>query len=207
MPEVRCAPRGPELTGHGARVSQGVRECDQFRALLLLLLVLLTGCTGVPQGVEPVKGVDFSRYLGTWYEIVRLDHGFERGLTHVTATYSERKDGGIDVINRGFDSDSDSWRQAEGKAYFVEEPTVGHLKVSFFGPFYGSYVIAELDKAEYSYALVTGPNRDYLWILARTPALSEAVLERLVATAEHLGFATDQLIFVDQSSPVGAPEL
>ncbi len=160
-----------------------------------LISFLLTGCTGVPDGVTPVTGFDAERYLGTWYEIARLDHRFERGLTDVTATYTARDDGGIDVVNRGYDADAGEWKAATGRAYFIDSRDTGRLKVSFFGPFYGAYNIAELG-ADYDYALVTGPNRSYLWILAREPQLDASVRERLVANAASLGFPVQELIRV-----------
>lgn len=168
-----------------------------MRALILTILLLLAACTGVPAGIEPVRGFDSQRYLGTWYEIARLDHGFERGLQAVTAHYSQRPDGGINVINRGFDTDTNRWREAEGKAYFVGQPDIGHLKVSFFGPFYGSYIVFKLDE-NYQYALVTSTTKDYAWILARTPKLPTPLQQQLVKHMADLGFAVDQLIFVDQ---------
>jgi len=167
--------------------------------LALLPPLFLAGCAGIPKGVSPVHEFELSRYLGTWYEIARLDHSFERGLTRVTATYSLREDGGIKVVNRGFDSGKQEWREAIGKAYFVKGSDAGRLKVSFFGPFYGGYNIIDLDKENYSYALVSGPTRAYLWILARDQKLEPATLNRLVNKAKALGFAAEQLIYVDQS--------
>ncbi|MDX1498857.1 MAG: lipocalin family protein [Woeseiaceae bacterium] len=167
-----------------------------LRALLLTLAWMLGGCTGVPDGVEVVDGFELERYLGRWYEIARLDHRFERGLTSVTATYSRRDDGGVRVVNRGFDEREGEWAEAVGKAYFVGAEDVGRLKVSFFGPFYGGYNVIALDKAGYRYAMVAGPDRSYLWILAREPALDAATLERLVADARRLGFPVDELIYV-----------
>lgn len=164
---------------------------------LVLASALLGGCADVPSGIRPVQDFDLSRYLGTWYEIARLDHSFERGLSNVSATYTMRKDGGVDVLNRGFDERKGLWKQAKGKAYFVDEPTTGHLKVSFFGPFYGSYVIVALDRDNYSYALVCGPSRSYLWILARDKSLDPSVMETLIARAKELGFDTDALIWVE----------
>ena len=164
----------------------------------LLLVLLLSGCTGIPEGVSAVSGFEVSRYLGKWYEIARLNHGFERGLTRVTADYRLREDGGIDVINSGYNPETGTWERAEGLAYFVGAPDRGRLKVSFFGPFYGGYNIIELDKQNYRYALVAGPDRDYLWILSRTPVLDQARLDTLIAKAKDLGFATDQLIFTEQ---------
>jgi len=161
-----------------------------------VLLLACSGCTNIPDGVVAVDGFELDRYLGTWYEIARLDHSFERGLSRVTADYSLRDDGGVRVINRGYDENDDTWQEAEGKAYFVGSPDVGRLKVSFFGPFYGGYNIIELDRAEYRYALVAGPNRNYLWILARDPAPDPDLVGRLVARARELGFPVEQLVFV-----------
>lgn len=162
-----------------------------------LLCVFLSACAGIPEGIQPVTGFQVERYLGKWYEIARLDHPFERGLEQVSAEYSQREDGDIRVLNRGFNTRQQKFEEAEGRAKFVGQPDVGQLKVSFFGPFYGGYNIVELDP-NYQYVLVAGNNRDYLWILARTPQLEAAVQQRLVAKAKSLGFATDQLIFVKQ---------
>jgi apolipoprotein D and lipocalin family protein len=162
----------------------------------MVWLSVLTACTGLPEGVEVVDDLELDRYLGTWYEIARLDHRFERGLSDVTANYSLRDDGGVRVVNRGFNVEEGAWQDAEGKAYFHGEPTVGRLKVSFFGPFYGGYNIIDLDRDNYQWSLVVGPDRAYLWILSRSPELEPAILQRLTAKAEMLGFATSELIFV-----------
>jgi len=174
------------------------------RLLLAVLTLLLAGCLGYPQAVTPVQPFDLERYLGKWYEIARLDHSFERGLQQVTAEYSVREDGGVRVINRGFSAADGKWKEAEGRAYFVRGPDEGYLKVSFFGPFYGSYAIFELDRKDYRYAFVSGPDESYLWLLARSPTVSEALRARFVQQAQALGFDTDRLIFVDhQPQPAG----
>ena len=164
---------------------------------IVLCAILVAGCTGLPDKVTPVSGFDVNRYLGTWYEIARLDHSFERGLEKITAHYSLREDGGLRVVNRGYDRKQGEWREAEGKAYFIDDPQTGRLKVSFFGPFYGGYNIIELDHDGYRYALVCGPDTSYLWILARQPDLDRKLVERLVARAASLGFDTRQLIYVN----------
>jgi apolipoprotein D and lipocalin family protein len=166
--------------------------------LLLLAPFLSIACLGTPEGVRPVTGFELERYLGTWYEIARLDQSFERGLTRVTAEYSRREDGGLRVVNRGYDAAAGEWREAVGKAYFVEDADVAYLKVSFFGPFYGSYVVFELDREDYDYAFVAGPDHSYLWLLARSPAVEEGLRERFVERAGALGFDTSSLIFVEQ---------
>jgi apolipoprotein D and lipocalin family protein len=167
-----------------------------MRNVLMLLFLVLAGCVGKPDNVEPVENFKLEKYLGTWYEIARLDHSFERGLTQITANYSLRSDGGVKVINRGYAAEENKWKEAEGKAYFVQESDMGYLKVSFFGPFYGSYIVFELDHENYQYALISGPDKSYFWLLARTPVINEDVKIRLIAKAAALGFATDKLIYV-----------
>ncbi|QNI02303.1 lipocalin family protein [Halomonas sp. SH5A2] len=159
----------------------------------------IAGCTGIPDGTQPVTGFELDRYLGQWYEIARLDHSFEEGLQCVTATYSLREDGGVRVINRGYDPEEQTWDEAEGRAYFIDDDDIGRLKVSFFGPFYGGYNILALDD-DYQWALVSGPNRDYLWILSRTPDMDSEVENRLRKRAAELDFPTDELIDVAHDS-------
>lgn len=168
---------------------------NALRALLLGLgLALLAGCTGVPDGIRPVRGFQVDRYLGTWHEIARLDHRFERGLSDISATYSRRDDDGLDVLNRGWDAAEGKWREARGRAYFIAAPDMASLKVSFFGPFYGGYHVFALDP-DYRWAMISGPSRDYFWILARQPALEPATLSSLIDTARRAGFDTHALIF------------
>lgn len=171
-----------------------------MKRIVLSLVLVLGGCAvAPPSGVTPITGFELNRYLGKWYEIARLDHSFERGLSNVSATYSPREDGGVKVVNRGYDDRAGVWKEVEGRAYFTGEPSVGSLKVSFFGPFYGGYHIIALDKENYSWAMISGPSRNYLWILAREQELPPAVLEDLLQQARVLGFATDQLIMVRQT--------
>jgi len=178
-----------------------LRATKKYIAVSLALLVsaLQSGCAGNSKEFVAVTDFELDRYLGTWYEIARLDHRFERDMSNVTANYSMRDDGGVRVLNRGYKTNKSKWDEAEGKAYFVGETDVGQLKVSFFGPFYGGYNIVELDKEGYQYALVAGPNLDYLWILARKPDLDPETLTALIEKAKTLGFVTDDLIYVDHS--------
>jgi apolipoprotein D and lipocalin family protein len=177
-----------------------------MRKALCTIILIMAGCVAIPADIEPVRGFELERYLGRWYEIARLDHSFERGLINVTADYSLLEDGGVRVVNRGFRPAEGRWEAAEGVARFVGPPDVGRLKVSFFGPFYGGYNIIALDKAAYHHALVCGPNRSYLWILAREPRLDPAVTARLVSQARELGFAVDDLIMVEHR-PVDPPSI
>ena len=164
--------------------------------LLILLAVFIAGCTGIPEGVKPVDNFKLEKYLGKWYEIARLDHSFEEGLTRVTANYSLREDGGLTVINRGYSAKENKWKEAEGKAYFVKGSDQGYLKVSFFGPFYGAYIVFELDHENYQYSLVSGPDKSYLWLLARGPEIREEIKDILIEKAKVLGFDTAKLVYV-----------
>ncbi len=174
----------------------------RLRTLLLCCpLLLLAACTSVPEGITPVSHFQLDRYLGKWYEIARLDHSFERGLSDVSAQYRLLPDGKLEVINRGYRAEKGDWKEAIGKAVFLGDPTLGSLKVSFFGPFYGGYHVAALDERDYRWALVVGPSRDYLWILARERRLPADVREQLLKKASQLGFDISRLIWVGQDRP------
>ena len=168
-------------------------------ALALFFALTLAACsTAPPEGLRPVTSFDLNRYLGQWYEIARLDHSFERGMSDVSATYQLQDDGSVKVINRGYDTQRQAWKEAIGRALFVGESSTASLKVSFFGPFYGGYHVIALDQQNYRWSLVAGPDRDYLWILARDKTLPTEVREQLLSQARALGLATDKLIWVDQ---------
>jgi apolipoprotein D and lipocalin family protein len=168
-----------------------------MKIIILFLVCLLAGCVGIPDNVQPVDNFKLEKYLGKWYEIARLDHSFEKGLSRVTAEYSLRPDGGVKVKNRGYSAKDNKWKEAVGKAYFVKGSDQGFLKVSFFGPFYGSYVIFVLDHENYQYALVSGPDKSYLWFLARGPKINEDIKKDLIAKAMAAGFDTGKLVFVN----------
>ena len=164
----------------------------------VLVAAVLGGCASVPEGLQPVAGFQADRYLGKWYEIARLDHSFERGLSKVTAEYSRRNDGSIQVVNRGYDARRGKWREARAVARFAGSANVASLKVTFFWPFSGAYHVIVLDQQGYNYAMVTSSSRDYLWILARQKRLDPAIQNDLLAKAKGWGFRTEDLIFVEQ---------
>jgi apolipoprotein D and lipocalin family protein len=175
--------------------------------VLLVSLVALAGCTKVPEGLQPVQGFVFEHFLGTWYEIARLDHGFERGLDNVTAEFVAEGEDGFKLVNRGYQAKNGKWKEETGQGAFVGDKNAGSLKVSYFGPFYGGYHIIDLDKDHYSYAMVAGPSRSILWILSRDKIMDDKVYSALVAKAIHLGFDVKKLILVNQKppEPVAAP--
>lgn len=166
--------------------------------MAIAIAINLSACNKKPDDIAPIKNFQAEKYLGTWYEIARLDNRFEKGLSRVSATYSLRDDGGISVLNRGYSADKNEWKESLGKAYFVENKNTAYLKVSFFGPFYGSYIVFDLDE-RYQYSLVSGGDKSYFWLLTRTPTIPADVKARLLEKAAALGFDTAKLVFVEQA--------
>jgi apolipoprotein D and lipocalin family protein len=180
------------------------RRQTALRTLAQSVLLLLAGCgTAPPEGVAPVKNFELHAYLGTWYEIARIDHSFERGLTHCQAEYATRPDGAVRVLNRGYDPARREWRQAEGVARFRGDLHTGSLRVSFFGPFYGGYHVLAWQTNAPAYAVVCS-SRDYLWFLARERQLPAETIDQLLQQANGWGFDTNRLLFVPQTPPVTA---
>jgi apolipoprotein D and lipocalin family protein len=168
--------------------------------LIAFLFLILTGDCQTKKSEEmnttTVKELDLQRYLGTWYEIARFNHRFERGLEGVTATYSIRDDGKIKVLNQGYkNSLGGELSTAEGKAKLTGEP--GKLKVSFFWIFYADYLVMELDE-NYQWALIGSNSDKYLWILSRTPKLDDNVKNLILHHAVKRGYDTSKLIWVEQ---------
>ncbi len=166
--------------------------------LPLLTLLLLTGC-GDNKPLATVKEVDLQQYAGTWYEIARLPQWFQRGCYDSTATYSLNDDGTVKVINRCERKDEDA-TEAVGTARVVPDSGNAKLKVRFDNwvsrliPTIteGNYWIIALDK-DYQTVVIGEPSREYLWILARQPALPEDQYQALVQVAQSKGFPVDQL--------------
>jgi len=156
-----------------------------------------SSCVSIPKGAKAVTPFDKERYLGTWYELARIDFKYEKGLDHVTATYSLLDDGSIRVDNKGFDAKKNKWKESIGKAKFAEGPGTGRLKVSFFGPFYAGYNVIAVDP-DYRYALVAGNNTDYLWILSRDKQIPEALKKEYLHLAEEIGYDTGRLYWTKQ---------
>lgn len=149
----------------------------------------------IPDGVKAVENFNVKKYLGTWYEVARIDFKYEKNLNNTTATYSLNKDGSIKVVNRGYNYKTNTYKKSEGKAVFVKEQNTGMLKVSFFGPFYDGYNVLAIDDA-YTHALVCGRNHDYLWLLCRQPNMYEAIRDRYLKIATANGFDINRLLWV-----------
>jgi apolipoprotein D and lipocalin family protein len=157
----------------------------------------LGGCAQSTRHIPAVKGFDVTRYIGTWYEIARLPHSFEKGLTHVTAEYALLPDGRISVLNKGYEPEKGEWKTARAKARLVQQGR-GELRVTFFWPFSAAYRVIALDK-DYEHAMVTSGTMKYFWVLSRTPEMDPKVLDDLLRRAKSYGFDLGRVIRVDQS--------
>ena len=163
--------------------------------LMAFVVSLFSACDASDIDNSTVKSVDLNRYLGSWYEIAKYDHYFERDLDYAMARYTLRDDGKIDVLNTGI-KDGRA-KDAKGIAKTTDVP--GLLRVSFFGPFFGDYRIMMLDE-DYQYVLVGGSTDKYLWILSRTAELDDATLSLILAEADRRGYDTSKLIWVKQTA-------
>ncbi len=166
-------------------------------AFVLLIAVMVFSCK-TNKNLPTVSSLDLDKYVGTWYEIARFDHSFEKNLSCVSATYSIKPDGNIKVENKGFNNKKDKWKTAIGKAKVPNSDKPGEIKVSFFGPFYGDYFVMKLDK-NYQHVLVGSPTRDYLWVLSRDKIMSDNVYKKYLEEAKSHGFDVSKLQMIDQS--------
>jgi len=171
-----------------------------IKIIALSLIITSFGCKSskIMVNNSTVKNLDIEKYLGTWYEIARYDHRFERNLVGVTATYSMREDGKIKVVNSGYKNTLEGPKDtALGKAKIPDPSQPSRLKVSFFWFFYGDYFVMELDK-NYQWAVIGSSSDKYLWILSRTPQISESLKQDLLSKIKDRGYQTDELIWVEQ---------
>ncbi|MGZ3928883.1 MAG: lipocalin family protein, partial [Mucilaginibacter sp.] len=143
-------------------------------AAIAAIAIGLSSCVSIPKGAKAVSAFQTDKYMGTWYEIARFDFRFEKGLDHVTATYTLNNDSTIRVDNKGFSVKEQKWKESIGKAKLTGNGSEGRLKVSFFGPFYAGYNVIAIDP-DYRYALVAGNDLSYLWLLSREKVMPEDV--------------------------------
>lgn len=176
-----------------------------MKKIAFVMLLILGACANSkPQNEtgminnSTVKELDLNRYLGTWYEIARFPHSFEKDLVGVTATYSLKPNGKIEVINKGYlKTLNGNEKIAKGKAKIPNASEPGRLKVSFFLFFYSDYLVMELDK-NYEWVLIGSSSPKYLWILSRKPQMDQAVYQSILNKARERGYNLDNLIRVQQ---------
>lgn len=164
--------------------------------MAVFIAFFFIGCGAKNSYLKTVDSVDIQKYKGTWYEIARFEHFFEKGCKNVTATYELKDNGKIKVINKCTNIDNGEKKEAIGEAYALDS-TNSKLKVSFFKPFYGDYWIIDLDK-NYNYALVGSPNREYLWILSRTKTINEDIKNSILEKLSFHKFDKNKFIWTIQ---------
>lgn len=170
-----------------------------FAALTITTLAFISSCSvKVPEYAKPVNNFKADKYKGKWYEIARFDFKYEKDMNQVTAQYTLKDDGSIEVINRGFDYVKNEWKEKKGKAKFNGSDNQGALKVSFFGPFYAGYNVVMMDP-DYETALIFGDKRDYIWFLSRKPTLSEETKQKFLNEAKKAGYDLNRLVWTEQN--------
>ena len=173
-----------------------------FRFFVMFCVLFVCNCTKTDSQMidqTTVKKLDLSRYLGTWYEIARFPHSFEKNLVGVTATYTLKDDGRIEVLNQGYKNVLNGEQsKAVGKAKVPNKLEPGKLKVSFFWIFYADYFVLELDEQNYQYAMIGSSSDKYLWILSRTPQMDPSVYDMLLDKARKRGYNLSKLYIVPQ---------
>lgn len=170
-----------------------MKKAKLLRTLSLSLLSILGISCASDSAVQTAKNVDIKRYMGTWYEIARYENSFQKGLKNSRAQYTLNEDGTVSVVNSGEDA-SGKRTSAKGRAYAPNKGDFSKLRVSFFWPFYGDYYILEIDEG-YTWVLVGGRDKSYLWILARTPALPQSTVSKILRIAEARGYDAGKLVF------------
>jgi len=174
-----------------------------MKTLLFLLsisgIMALTGMAAAQdKPLETVPSVDLQKYLGRWYEISSFPQSFQKGCHCTVAEYSMEKNF-VRVINTcRKDSSEGKVKQAKGKAFVVKGSNNAKLRVQFFWPFRGDYWIIDLAE-DYSFAVVGAPDRDYLWILSRTPQMDEGLYQEIVKRCADKGFDINRLVKTDQT--------
>jgi apolipoprotein D and lipocalin family protein len=167
-----------------------------WSVLLLASVISFAGCTDETRHppLATVSRVDINRYLGLWYEIARIDHSFQKDCVASTAEYSLRPDGSIKVVNKCRKKDiKGELASVEGKAWVIDKDTNAWLKVQFFWPFRGDYVIIDLDGKDYSYAVVGHPSRDYLWVLSRVPQMDDGTYREILNKISQQGYDINRI--------------
>lgn len=172
--------------------------CNFSLFTFLLLSLSFVGCQSIPKGAKVIQNFDAKQYIGTWYEIARIDFKQERNLNNTFAQYSLKNNGDIKVVNSGYNYVKQGWKNAVGNAKFRGNENEGALKVSFFGPFYSGYNVFAVDK-DYKYALVGGKNFDYLWILSREKSVPENIKKEYLKIATEFGYDTNDLIWIEHN--------
>lgn len=164
--------------------------------LSVMAALFLVSCQSDPTPVvPPVDKFNPQQYLGKWYEILRMPHGFEENLIAVTAEYRLNADNSLEVTNRGWHINDKEWQTAIGRAEPIDGMKAAY-QVTFFWPFYGGYYVSWLDD-DYQLAIVTSDSKEYFWLLARSPEVEQSDIDYALAKAKQWGFNIERMIQVD----------
>ena len=171
-------------------------QISVFTALSLVTVTSFSSCktASVPNHIKVVTPFDIKKFDGTWYEIARFDFKHEKDLSNVTANYTLKENGGVQVLNKGYNYVKNKWEEAKGKAKFTTSNKDGSLQVSFFGPFYAGYHVVMMEP-DYETALIFGDTTDNIWILSRTKTISEATKQKYLTHAKKAGYDLNRMVW------------
>jgi apolipoprotein D and lipocalin family protein len=162
-----------------------------------LILLILCSCSAKPDLPPTIDNFAAERYLGQWYEIARYENWFEKDLDNTSAFYSQKKDGRVEVLNKGYNPKKDKWKEANGFARLNRAPNKGLLRVTFMWPFFADYRIIHID-GNYEHAIVGSNTFKYLWILSRSPSISEDKKSELLEILKGYNYDVSKLIYPNQ---------
>ena len=165
----------------------------KIKFLLMASLLTLFGCGNADSDLQAVDKVDAQRYMGKWYDIANFPQRFQKNCKCTSAEYKLLDDETVEVYNYCLDSETGKVKDITGKAFIADKTTNAKLKVQFFWPFKGDYWIVELAD-DYSYAVVSEPGKEYLWILSRTPKMDENLLQAIIGRLKEKGFDTSKIV-------------
>ena len=174
---------------------------NAFPALALMLALAAPAAADEPAPLQAVPELDLQRYSGTWHEIARLPMYFERRCVgDITATYVPLESGRVQVRNAclrddGVRMQSNGMARRAGTDPAKLEVRFAPSWLSFLPMVWSDYWVIALDP-DYRWALVGEPDREYLWILSREPALAAGTFNMIKARAVELGYTLDELIVV-----------
>ncbi len=163
--------------------------------LFFAVCLLLSGCGQGSLDIPTIPDFNLEKYMGKWYEVARIDNRFQRNMIDVTANYTLKKNGVVEVFNRGYNTKKERWGDAKARGTTTKIPNL--LKVSFFPLTSGNYWVVYVDD-NYSVAVVSGGDPEYLWILSREPNISEELLNNLIEKGVAVGHKRDDIMITQK---------
>jgi len=168
-----------------------------LRLGLITLTLMLSACSSTPS-IPVAERVDLDRFMGDWYVIANIPTSPEKGAHNAVESYRLDKDGSIATTFTFREGAFDGPEKVMRPRGFVRDRTSNAVwDMQFVWPFRAEYLIAHVD-ADYTETIIARSRRDYVWIMARTPQITEADYARLTRKVADLGYDMAKLERVPQ---------